>query len=119
MIKSHIVNQQKTITVTLEVPKTERYHVIFKYVLNQKDAVDGKIVFSPRGQGSKQSSPVTFTSTQVGSTFTDGYAVAAVNGVSTQFMLTQGTWDITFTAPPSKLLLVGCLPHFISVVIIR
>ena len=50
---------------------------------------------------------MTFKSTHIGSTFTEGYAVAGVNGVSTQFMLTKGSWDLTFEAPTSKLLLVS------------
>jgi len=97
---------QKTIKVTVNVPKTGRYHVVFDYVLDQKDAVQGQVELSPQNQGSKQSSSVTFPSTRVGSTFTNGYAVAGENGISTQFMLTKGTWDLTFTTTPSKLLLV-------------
>jgi hypothetical protein len=99
--------QQKVIKVTLEVPKTGRYHVVFNYALNHSQPVKGEIELSPRGQGVKQSSPVTFPSTQVGSTYVDGFATAGQRGQPSQFMLTKGTWDLTFMAPPSKLIVVS------------
>lgn len=93
--------------MTLEVPKTGRYHVVFNYALNDSNPVRGEISLSPRGQGSKQSSSVTFGSTQVGSTYVSGFTTAGEPAQPSQFMLTRGTWDLTFKAPPSKLLVVS------------
>lgn len=87
----------------MDIPKTGRYHIVFRYVLNGSSPVTGEVMFMPKGgAGSKQSSKVTFPVSQDPAHQT----VGAAADMATQFMLTKGKWDLMLLLPPTKILLV-------------
>ena len=96
--------------MTLDIPKTTRYHMVFRYILNESSATIGEVVLTPKGgTGSKQSSRVTFPVTKVGSAQADRYQTVGDKGKQTQFMLTKGQWDLMLRFPSSNILLVSYL----------
>lgn len=98
---------QRALKVTLDIPKTARYHLIFYSVTNESSPVTGKVMLTPKGgAGSKQSSPVTFPVKQVGSTNVPTHHTVGDKGMATQFMLTKGQWDLMLALPPASVLLV-------------
>lgn len=108
---SHIkFYMQRALKVTLDIPKTARYHIIFRAITNESSPVTGKVMLTPKGGvGSKQSSPVTFGSTNVPTHHTVGD-----KGMATQFMLTKGQWDLMLVLPPASVLLVRILSFLYS-----
>ena len=98
---------QRALKVTLDIPKTTRYHIIFRSITNESSPVTGKVMLTPKGGvGSKQSSQVTFPVKQVGSTNVAVHHTVGDKGMPTQFMLTKGQWDLMLVLPPASVLLV-------------
>ena len=96
-------SQQKSVKVALDIPKTSRYFILFRYMLNQANPVTGRVTLSPvGGSGVQQSSSVTFQPT----TNRPLFVATADGGQNTQFQLTAGRWNLVFEAPVSNLLLV-------------
>ena len=88
----------------MDIPKTGRYHTVFRYILNESSPVKGEVMFTPKvGVGSKPSSKVTFPVTPAGpARQTVGEADSP-----TQFMLTKGQWVLVLVLPPASVLLVS------------
>lgn len=88
----------------MDIPKTGRYHIVFRYVLNESSPVTGEVMFTPKGGvGSKQSSKVTFAATRDAQ---PAHQTVGSAGMATQFMLTKGHWDLMLLLPPASVLLV-------------
>lgn len=88
----------------MDIPKTGRYHTVFRYILNESSPVTGEVMFTPKGGvGSKQSSKVTFQVTPAG----PARQTVGVADSPTQFMLTKGQWDLVLVLPPASVLLVS------------
>ncbi|XP_068678125.1 laminin subunit alpha-like [Montipora foliosa] len=101
---------QRALKVSMDIPKTARYHIVFRYLLNESSPVMGEVMFTPkRGAGSKQSSKVTFPVTPVG----PAHQIVGEADLATQFMLTKGKWDLILLMPPANVLLdyVVALPQ--------
>lgn len=93
--------------VTLDIPKTARYHIVFRSITNESSPVTGEVMLTPKGGvGSKQSSKVTFPVKQAGSANVDAHHTVGDKGMATQFMLTKGQWDLVLVLPPASVLLV-------------
>ena len=99
---------QRAIKVTLDIPKTTRYHIIFYSITNGSSPVTGEVMLTPKGgEGSKQSSKVTFPVKQVGSANIPTHHTVGEKEKATQFMLTKGKWDLILALPPASVLLVS------------
>ena len=101
--------KQRALKVTLDIPKTARYHIVFRYVLNESSPVTGEVMFTPKGGvGSKQSSKVTFPVTPSG----PAHQTVGETDMATQFMMTKGQWDLMLLLPPASVLLVSiCISY--------
>ena len=95
--------KQRALKVTMDIPTTGRYHIVFRYLLNESLPVMGEVMFTPKGRaGSKQSSKVTFPVTSDG----PAHQTVGEEDRATQFMLTKGKWDLMLLLPPANVLLV-------------